>query len=317
MKACKKCGVEKPLTEFKTVTNRSGKRYYLGACNDCDIERHRERRRRMSVAPTVTEKQCSDCGEMKPASSFHRVAANTDGLRGRCRDCHKNLPCRQGEARQRERRKIARREGREYDPSRSNQRARQAHAREVRERISAVRTIERVMQGVWTAWMREHATEEFQRAYRNARFRDRYYSNLDEQRARARNYKHANPDKADRYDRRRKRRAARQSDGTLTRGVIGALFQRASRCPYCGERIAEGDKTLDHLDPISHGGVHGISNVAICCRACNTRKHSKTFARWLAELDAVNARRARRLYVRTRKAHPSQPEMPLVYDETI
>lgn len=37
--------------------------------------------------PTVGEKQCSECGEHKPASHFYKNRTNKDGLFGKCKLC--------------------------------------------------------------------------------------------------------------------------------------------------------------------------------------------------------------------------------------
>jgi 5-methylcytosine-specific restriction endonuclease McrA len=62
----------------------------------------------------------------------------------------------------------------------------------------------------------------------------------------------------------------------------------------------EAEKSLDHLDPIKHGGVHGISNVAICCRSCNCKKHDRPFAKWLDRLPERQRATAERLYRRVK-----------------
>jgi len=70
------------------------------------------------------------------------------------------------------------------------------------------------------------------------------------------------------------------SDGTLHSKAVQALFAAARGCTYCGKRFESGrDKTLDHVVPLSKGGMHSILNVVIACRACNTRKGGQV---WLA-----------------------------------
>lgn len=46
-------------------------------------------------------------------------------------------------------------------------------------------------------------------------------------------------------------------------------------CRYCHVECAE-DYQIDHVIPLSSGGKHEASNLAICCRSCNSSKGAKT-----------------------------------------
>jgi 5-methylcytosine-specific restriction endonuclease McrA len=133
------------------------------------------------------------------------------------------------------------------------------------------------------AWYVTATEEEIEALRTNARakYRERYRLRGDAERERQKIYKHANPDKVANWEEKRKMLAAAQSDGTLTRGVVGRMFADAKDCPYCCEPVSVGDKTLDHRNPLSRGGVHGVSNVVICCRTCNVRKRDLPFDMWM------------------------------------
>jgi len=53
------------------------------------------------------------------------------------------------------------------------------------------------------------------------------------------------------------------------------------RCYLCGELIPIGHRHVDHKVPLSRGGAHRPSNLAIACDTCNISKGAKT----LEELD--------------------------------
>lgn len=74
-------------------------------------------------------------------------------------------------------------------------------------------------------------------------------------------------------EKKRVQRLVEQSDGTLTKEVLANLYKQAISCPDCN-RMFSGlvKKSLDHIKPISKGGLHSESNVRICCLACNIRK---------------------------------------------
>jgi 5-methylcytosine-specific restriction endonuclease McrA len=71
------------------------------------------------------------------------------------------------------------------------------------------------------------------------------------------------------------------SDGTLTPQVVRSLFAAATHCPYCTEPVHPRDKTLDHIIPVSRGGLHSSTNVIVACRSCNSIKHARTPGEWM------------------------------------
>lgn len=79
----------------------------------------------------------------------------------------------------------------------------------------------------------------------------------------------------------RDQRMASQSDGTLTRDVVRHLFGITDECPYCGIPLTGDTKALDHMRPLTLGGMHSVANVLICCRRCNKAKNAKPFDVWL------------------------------------
>lgn len=71
------------------------------------------------------------------------------------------------------------------------------------------------------------------------------------------------------------------SDGTLTPEQVRLVHAERSSCLYCGCRLGSCDRVLDHMDPISKGGAHDMSNLVVTCKKCNARKSAKTFVQWL------------------------------------
>ena len=144
-------------------------------------------------------------------------------------------------------------------------------------------------------------------------YRKRYKKNPKKEHLRVKRWKHSNPDTLARQGGRRYGRMARHSDGTLTREVVGDLYTCAQACPYCGRQLTPDSATLDHLDPLALGGLHGVSNVVACCRACNARKRARPFTEWLMSLAEPYRSRARHLYVRARGCAPEQESLCLSY----
>jgi 5-methylcytosine-specific restriction endonuclease McrA len=70
-------------------------------------------------------------------------------------------------------------------------------------------------------------------------------------------------------------RKARVREGDLTQEEwehVVSLFD--SRCAYCGEKLQKPH--IDHVIPLSRGGLHTMSNVVPACVSCNSRKHAQT-----------------------------------------
>jgi 5-methylcytosine-specific restriction endonuclease McrA len=52
----------------------------------------------------------------------------------------------------------------------------------------------------------------------------------------------------------------------------------------CGRRNHPKERCLEHVVPLSRGGVHGIDNWVLCCRSCNSRKQNKTIEEFTGEI---------------------------------
>ena len=68
-------------------------------------------------------------------------------------------------------------------------------------------------------------------------------------------------------------------NGPLKKEDVLALLSKP--CHYCGGEAGE----LDHVVPISRGGLHCLENVVPACRSCNARKGAKTPEEWAAAKD--------------------------------
>ena len=51
-------------------------------------------------------------------------------------------------------------------------------------------------------------------------------------------------------------------------------------CHYCKQRFPPGELTMDHIIPLSRGGRTEKFNVAVCCKACNTKKKMLLPSEW-------------------------------------
>lgn len=264
-------------------------------CRGLDLRRY----------PFPGHKMCAACGEILPYDRFWRKqdSRRGDGMQSRCKACHAKLPSRSTEYR-RHRRGMA---SRQQDLRRRAAAARPRRARRVWRRIQNERAHD-----LAAAVSLGYGETGGERARR--RFREKYLDDPSAERLRVKRYKHAHPERLAAQNRRRFKRMARRNDRTLNEEEVGLLYRRATACPYCGVPLTPGAATLDHMDPLSRGGLHGISNVITCCNPCNARKRDRPFAEWLRELDEPYRSRALGLYRRTHGHGPDEPELDLRWD---
>jgi len=78
-----------------------------------------------------------------------------------------------------------------------------------------------------------------------------------------------------------KRRAIKKSteDGTVNKESLFALkIKQNYKCYYCKEKLdfnSRNEAHLDHVQPLSKGGIHTLDNVVWSCRGCNLSKGAK------------------------------------------
>lgn len=116
---------------------------------------------------------------------------------------------------------------------------------------------------------REH-TEKARAASRQV-----YWKNVVYRRAQSAAYKRAHPERNREWAARRRARMRGNLPVDYHEQLLG--FQ-GGRCPYCHEVLEETH--LDHVIPLSRGGVHSWENVVLACPGCNTRKSARTPEEW-------------------------------------
>ncbi|HEX6533121.1 MAG TPA: HNH endonuclease signature motif containing protein [Gemmatimonadaceae bacterium] len=57
------------------------------------------------------------------------------------------------------------------------------------------------------------------------------------------------------------------------RALKRAMMRDCSRrCVYCGTRLELALATIDHVQPLAHGGAHTPGNLVVACGPCNRLK---------------------------------------------
>lgn len=98
---------------------------------------------------------------------------------------------------------------------------------------------------------------------------------------------------------RRRARLRKQHDGTVSAKTIRGLVKKMKGCLYCGIKLSQGDAVIDHMVPVSKGGLHSKNNIAVSCYGCNSLKLNRDFDEWVEMLGEPFKSRAIRYYEKT------------------
>ncbi len=232
-----------------------------------------------------SNKQCTKCKEVKPATAFSRNKGRKDGLQSRCKECRKVAasPAGRADVAARKAKKAEMRGAglkkcgrcKEVKPltafgrdkgrkdglvSRCKDCCKSSRAKyraENREKVMA-------SHAKWAQSNPEKVKA------RGAKYRA---ENPEKVKASKAKWRAENPEKMKGYN--HSRRARKQNaPGTFTAEQLKARFDyHGNRCVYC---LCEGSMTLEHQIPLARGGSNWPSNLVPACGKCNYTKNDKT-----------------------------------------
>ena len=113
------------------------------------------------------------------------------------------------------------------------------------------------------------AHREEQRAYAAAY----HTAHREERRAYQAAYRAAHPEKNREQRHRRRARVRAQFIAPVDAAAIYA--RDGGRCHICDKKVRPPDASMDHLVPISRGGMHEPANVRLAHLECNLRRHTR------------------------------------------
>ena len=256
-KRCSKCREVKAVSEF--YGQASHKDGLQSSCKMCRLTYLRELKARYAIAGpdlTVTEKRCSNCGEVKALSGFSKNHNAKDGLSWRCKECDAKY-----------------REEHHEEVLASAKK----WARENPDKVAA--SIRK--------WREEHPNE-------RAEYRKQYNEeNHDSLAVSAKAWQQANPEKVAAISHRRRARLAGVISEPYEEEDVFDFWDY--ECSYCGQpcwtEATQGDYdgellwsthlTIEHITPIDSGGPDAQANVVAACVSCNSGKRNKPLGEWI------------------------------------
>ena len=69
--------------------------------------------------------------------------------------------------------------------------------------------------------------------------------------------------------------SARSKQASAKRRLASQL-NTFNRCPYCETKLSFEQSHVDHIHPVSKGGLNEDDNLVLVCASCNTSKGKKT-----------------------------------------
>lgn len=274
LKRCPKCGVEKSLDCFYRDKHRKdGHNPYCKPCarsaQVASIAKYSEESQRACAALSPL-KRCGKCGIELTHDHFWRDKSKKDGMTRLCKQCTLDAAT-ASRHRCADRVKSTRRAYREKNREKLNrqaceQRGRRASAINARKRelYHANLDEERERQ---RRYYREHASE------KRARRRAYAAANKEREAAKAAQWRKENRDKVN-IIKNRRRAVELGAEGRYTAKEWRELCARfGNKCLKCGRD--DVPMTPDHVLPLSRGGSNSIDNIQPLCFRCNSQKHAK------------------------------------------
>ena len=78
--------------------------------------------------------------------------------------------------------------------------------------------------------------------------------------------------------------SARSKQASAKRRLASQL-NTFNRCPYCETKLSFDQSHVDHIHPVSKGGLSEDDNLVLVCASCNTSKGKKTLRAFCRDTD--------------------------------
>lgn len=314
---CRRCGEWKEVERFRRLPKKSA----VSVCVDCEkaeaklrSKRRAERNGREYRERHDTDtmrlrneglKKCRLCKTIKPLEGFYKNRASYDGYKQECKECQKRLP--------RVSLKV------KAIPCMtcgemfySRYRARYCS----RKCYPTNSTVNGFCIYCGNNFIGFFGQKYCDNRCRLSKERQKYRDNEKYRQAKLESSRQRHKqDRSKMLARKHKRKAKikQQHDGTVNTEVLRSILSERKTCTYCGSRLHEKDKEIDHMDPICLGGLHTKSNLIVCCHACNQLKKGKPFRVWLKYISKDRIAVVKKIYERRQRRVIEQEPLRLTY----
>jgi 5-methylcytosine-specific restriction endonuclease McrA len=93
-----------------------------------------------------------------------------------------------------------------------------------------------------------------------------------------RKYRQTPKGKIRKVNARHNRRAKTKGQKVTLEQWMAIKEQQHFRCYWCKQKFEDKELTMDHVIPLSKGGLHDEGNIVAACRSCNLSKHAQIWS---------------------------------------
>ena len=197
----------------------------------------------------MATKQCNKCKEYRTLDNFSKDKSKKDGFRTICTPCGKQYI-------KNNKKRIRERQQKYYQDNKEN--IYLVHEKYVKDNKEKI--LEKQRQ------YREDNKEKRKKSFKSWYEKNKEYH---------RNWKLNNKHLVRQYNSNRRARKMSQL-GFLPDNYIEILEQYDTHCRYCNLDLRTNQYHIDHIIPLSRGGMHDFTNMQLICPTCNFSKGSKT-----------------------------------------
>lgn len=273
-KACRKCGVVKPLEAFYPDKNSVGG--YRQTCKACkSAQDHLRRPPKPRVYPVyvpVSEKACGKCGVVTPLEGFYQNKGFRDGRSTECIECRK-IYKRTPEAKAGSKRYYYSENGQANERKFQQSGRRTVTSRERRKRPEVAAKIKE-RQPAYAA--KYNQSEKGKATLKAKRMRPATKAWFKTYMARPEIRERTNRYARIAVQRRNNKKKLLPATFTSEDWVV-ALEHFGHRCAYCG---TDDPLAQEHFIPLSKGGGYTPDNIVPACKSCNSSKKNKMPEVW-------------------------------------
>ena len=256
-KVCNTCSKTYRITDFRKCVEKNGRSWYRNKCKYCSNADSRKKyaleNPNANTIPDIPDgfKRCGKCKDTKSIDSFNKDKSRKDGFRNNCKTCEAKRSSEYQKA-NRDKVNLKTKRWRASNPEKSKASAKKYY----------------------------EANPEYHHK-KNAEY---YKNNKEKRQTQAKSWREANPEKVKEYRLRYKMNIRRNTPNNFDTSFVDYIkLILSGKCAYCDNQAT----TIEHIVPLSKGGLNEPQNIVGACVSCNSSKNNKEIPQVMS-IDIIN-----------------------------